>query len=118
MYPLLNFPFSLSRCVFLQCVLISFQTFQVPSVDESNCNASSRSGYVLNHNVPLSQKMTSDEETLANANTNLPTAVTGFDFESELREFLENDTALSSFQLPDDTDDTDKTIEQMLSAHS
>lgn len=64
--------------------------------------------------MQVTPKIAAEEETLTNTNS----AVTGFDFESELREFLESDTTLSSFQLPDDTDDTDKTIEQMLSAHS
>lgn len=87
-------------------------------MDEAACITSQSGSYGSNPNVQLNQKLTTDEETLTNTNTNLSTAVTGFDFESELREFLENDTALSSFQLPDDTDDADKTIEQMLSAHS
>lgn len=59
-----------------------------------------------------------EDEALSHVNSNSSAAVTGFDLESELREFLESDPALSSFHLPDDVDDADKTIEQMLSAHS
>lgn len=65
-----------------------------------------------------SNSKNNDEENLSNINTHSASSVTGFDLESELREFLESDSALSSFHLPDDVDETDKTIEQMLSAHS
>lgn len=79
----------------------------------------------MNNNFALNPNLNSngrnninEEENLPTSNVNSSTAVTGFDLESELREFLESDSALSSFHLPDDVDDTDKTIEQMLSAHS
>lgn len=72
----------------------------------------------LNQNLNAGIRgIANEDESLAN-NANTSSAVTGFDLESELREFLESDSALSSFNLPDDVDDTDKTIEQMLSAHS
>lgn len=67
--------------------------------------------------TPSTNMPKQDDDNLSTVNTN-SNPVTGFDLESELREFLESDSALSSFHLPDDVDDTDKTIEQMLSAHS
>lgn len=88
---------------------------------EDTCSSNMNGNFPLNVNPTLTSKIPCDEEPLGNTSTVPTTAVTGFDLESELselREFLENDPALSSFHLPDDVDDTDKTIEQMLSAHS
>lgn len=91
---------------------------QVSTNLEDTCNSNLNSNFPLNSNVTLPAKISGEEEPLATASAAPPAAVTGFDLESELREFLESDSALSSFHLPDDVDDTDKTIEQMLSAHS
>lgn len=95
-------------------MIFLFQNYQVlNSGDDLTSNINS-SNFPPNPSTNLPKQ---DDETLSNVNTN-SNPVTGFDLESELREFLESDSALSSFHLPDDVDDTDKTIEQMLSAHS
>lgn len=56
---------------------------------------------ILQSVVTLEEDSSGEEETCVGV---------GVDFESELREFLESDTALSGFPLHDD-----KTIEEMLS---
>lgn len=85
---------------------------------EDPCPNTNANNLFLNQNLSAGIRNNANEDENISGNVNTTSGVAGFDLESELREFLESDSALSSFHLPDDVDDTDKTIEQMLSAHS
>ncbi|XP_065202284.1 bromodomain-containing protein 7 [Planococcus citri] len=85
---------------------------------EDPCVNSNTNNLFINQNLNSGIRNNANDDENISTNVNSASGVAGFDLESELREFLESDSALSSFHLPDDVDDTDKTIEQMLSAHS
>ena len=93
-----------------------FQNYQINN-SEDPC-VTNANNLFLNQNLNAAIRSNHNDDENISSNGNTTTGVAGFDLESELREFLESDSALSSFHLPDDVDDTDKTIEQMLSAHS